>query len=1398
MATQYGTTGNDILVVTAGNTYRGLDGDDIYMVSSALVPNGANVVFSDTVGNNKVQFIDGLTIASSVFYADEVTLTLSNGATINIVGADKFGFYQGGNAITGDLPTVQTFAEFAADLGVPTLPTGTGTANGAGDYEVGEPPVPPTPTFSLQGSATVAEGGNATYTVTLSSAPAADVTVNYATAYASGASAADITGTGAGTLTFTAANWNTPQTITIPVVQDTNVESGEKIAVSLLGNSAGTAIDDTKKLVSTSLTEVPVAFTFTGSAEVYEAQTATYTVVANRPVDADTTVSFSVVAGDNLGADQGTGNTNLNDFAGGAFNPFAVKILKGETTATYTVAASDDAKTELPETFLVKAAITGQTLDNVSTTLLDGLGATAGQTFTLTTGVDSIPGLVGSAGSTGTDGDDTIVATNTTLTALDSINGGLGKNTLKYSDVAGATALPGGLTVSNVQTLQLASAGDFGGAGGLNFSTWTGVTSITTSTSAKAVLTAATTADLSVSGATDVVTLDGGKDVTVNVGTTGKAITVGATTVNAGKITVTDTVVGAADIKVDGGTDVTITATGSSGGANTLEVGTGGAATDLPSGTVTVSSAHTGVAATDVALSAVTVKGGTTVTVTQTADTSKAAADTTGATLTQGAVTVTGGGKTTSVTVNQAKSVAETVAVTAVAGVTETASVKFGTMKAGDILIFGTTAANDTLDAGELRFTASVDMTAAEVAAAFGNIVNGTIPVAGDTQGGATGAAAASKGVFSTNTTGFTGWTSGAASGDTVVFTSTTANSNATDLVLDPAAGNTGTASVLTKTEGSAATAAVTGVLGVIGGAVTVNDAATASITTVSLDGYGGATTNVGNTAALSKLTTLTLANSGGATAGATNGAVDVYLGGATSLNLSVNNVKGAVNLDKTSASVVTLNLTSTGANSSFALTAAGAKNLTIAGDKVATLSAGTFTALETVTITGSAGAVFDTDEADTLTAFNTSGTTGAVTAFIDGTKATYTGGAGADTVNLATGTALTKAIDLGAGNDTLVFVAAVTGSTAAVNGGDGTDTLSMGTARADALDAATQNFYTNFERLLINDSTGSATVDLAPLGFANYVTTSGSTGTLTLNNLANNGTVVMTAAHATGTTIAVKDAATGTADVLNVTGQVTTAGIDFGTVTAANVETVNLTATDALLDDNADGVNDAVSTVTAILTADKATAVNLGTSNANLALTMTGSSKVTSIDGSGMTGALTVTSVNTTAATTVKGGSGNDVLTANATLTSAADVLTGGAGNDILVSNAGLNTLTGGDGNDVFRITTASLNVNSYATVTDFVAGDLLQMTGADKFANAKVTLGNTAVFQDYANAAINALTTANDAGWFQYGGDTYVVVDKGNTTAFVNGTDVIVKLTGLIDLTNASFNDVTATIAL
>jgi S-layer protein len=172
------------------------------------------------------------------------------------------------------------------------------------------------------------------------------------------------------------------------------------------------------------------------------------------------------------------------------------------------------------------------------------------------------------------------------------------------------------------------------------------------------------------------------------------------------------------------------------------------------------------------------------------------------------------------------------------------------------------------------------------------------------------------------------------------------------------------------------------------------------------------------------------------------------------------------------------------------------------------------------------------------------------------------------------------------------------------------------------------------------------------------------------------------------------------------------------------------------------------------------------------------------------MTGGITFTTAGTVAET-VKGGASANVLTATTGTT--ADTLIGGAGSDTLTANAGLDVLTGGLGRDNFVVATVTANVNVYSTITDFLSGDTLTLAnkGTETFARTKLTLGSTAVFQDYANLAAAGDGSANGlVSWFQFGGDTYVVEDTTAGATFTSATDVIVKLTGLVDLSTAGFS--------
>jgi hypothetical protein len=1212
-----------------------------------------------------------------------------------------------------------------------------------------------------------------------------------------------------------------------------------------------------------------------------------------------------------------------------------------------------------------------------------------GKTIVLTKGVDSGAAFLGGAGN------DTFIGTingaESTFSALDVVNGATGVDTLQIQALVDiTTALPGGVTISNIEKVAILAAEDVGtygviGTGAVDFSTtFAAVTELTVSKAATADFKAGSATNVIVSDIVGGVDIVGGASQTVTATTQAANIDLtgskGAVSVTSGEQT--------GNITINGGSTVTVSAT-STASNGFIDIGDTTAATGAVNVTSNLNSDGSALNG-----GAIAVEGGTTVNVTVNAS-SVAEDETAAGTLAMGDIEVLGNGKTTSVTVTQTMN-EETFVKAGTAVKKESAVVTFGSMKSGETLIIN-----------GLTFTAAKDLTAEQVAGAFANL--GKV----DTQS-ATGPVV--NGIYTGSFTGAGSvWTSGAVSGKTVTFTAD--DEDETNLTFTgTATTNDAGARIPTQvvTAGAAEVADTESSNTVTLGDVVINDDAAAAITTVKVDGY--ATATLGATGSLDKLTSLTLANSAGA--------VDLDTT-ATTLDLTVNKVKHAVDLDNGSATIATLKVHTTGADSAFAATAAAVKDLTVDGTKLVNLTGSTMGALETVVVSGSAGLTLGAVVA--AKSINTTATTGTVTATIDGNAATYTGGAGVDKVTLNNAT-VSKAINLGAGNDTLTLAATTTALGVEVIGGDGTDTLVMNSA--DAAGASSTNVFetkvTGFEKLSLNATLAGATdvVDMAnmddinyvisknsaisaavtesaavtfqaltagqsvtvagrtvtvaagasataadiaaaylanastatltvsgaltnwtvaanaagvltftsttaatnvadiaisdaplaaatavaagvvtegtgasaesvawttqgltngqsvtiagitvtaqktltptevaaaftagatsagnftvsgsltvPLGWAvgtafsnvadaltltngangdvtnasttatvngagtsptdaTAVTTQGSAlgganGALTLKNFVANGTLELTAAGG-GVTVTMADA-TGSADSLNIVTKVSTASLDFGTVAAAGVETIVLTATDTLLDNDGDGVDDAVSTSTITLSDAALTKVTVN-GNANVVLNLNANVvALATVDASTLTGKLTHTT-NSTVAETVTGGSGSDLLKANG---SAAHKLIGGAGNDTLWTGTGLAQLTGGAGKDVFHVAVASTNVNSAASIMDFASGDTITFaTTATAFKSGAITLDSTAVFQDFANAAIASITANANLAWFQFGGNTYIVQETNNATnadVFVNNEDFIVKIVGLVDLSTASFNATSGTL--
>jgi len=726
---------------------------------------------------------------------------------------------------------------------------------------------------------------------------------------------------------------------------------------------------------------------------------------------------------------------------------------------------------------------------------------------------------------------------------------------------------------------------------------------------------------------------------------------------------------------------------------------------------------------------------------------------------------------TTAVTLTEGAFVANTITVDGGSSVTVSADGVVGS--SGAITVGGSVAPT-----GAVSVTATGDYTDG------GNKTMGTVAVTG----GST--------VAVTIASGITAAESAAAKTDTTNFTITQSDVTVTGTSATTSVSVSQSARVA-KTDG---TAEGVGKVGVTPGAVTINDVNKTSSTkagtieTVTVTNFGSATVNSG------ALKSITLG-------GSARGDADLSTLGAlttpanTSFQVNLSAVSGSSTADlKIDSDITTLNITgggtsSTSTNTLKGLNAPGVTALTVDGaNKVSfsvTYGTNTLTALKTVTVTNTAG-------------FNMGGTA-------IGNAVTFTGGSGADTVIL--GSAPTKAITMGAGDDIVTYGGAV-GTGGSVDAGSGTDYIVMTYAQASSADddATFNTKWTNFESLEVTTAI-TGTINLAGLNNVTTVEVDAAASSGTLTGLASNGTVNLYAASNT-LTVGVTNATYGASDVLNLGAYATTAKT-WGQITAEGVETLNISIPDS---DTTDGVSAAVThTITLVDALAKTVKV---TGNNGLTITNdSGNTSITNFDASGVvanantlsadadTAAnLAVTFVSNTAAstslgitaTTITGGAGNDTLTGN----TAKDTIVGGAGADVIDGKSGADILTGGAGADTFNFAAAESPYSAFDTITDLGTTDRITLDSGDtvsfvqtaitgtttaaavsKYGVATFTTvvgADTATLADKVKVINAAVTTAGNAVMFTHDSATYLFIEEnGNNTA--DTVAVIVQLVGI-----------------
>jgi len=113
-----------VLIQTAGDSYVGNESNQTYSINPSLISSGNTVVIIDQGGTNTIELVGGLTISSSKVVSDELILNLSNGASVNVRGADTFTFDVGANQASSKIGTKQNFLTFVTStLGLASVPT---------------------------------------------------------------------------------------------------------------------------------------------------------------------------------------------------------------------------------------------------------------------------------------------------------------------------------------------------------------------------------------------------------------------------------------------------------------------------------------------------------------------------------------------------------------------------------------------------------------------------------------------------------------------------------------------------------------------------------------------------------------------------------------------------------------------------------------------------------------------------------------------------------------------------------------------------------------------------------------------------------------------------------------------------------------------------------------------------------------------------------------------------------------------------------------------------------------------------------------------------------------------------------------------------------------------------
>lgn len=682
-----------------------------------------------------------------------------------------------------------------------------------------------------------------------------------------------------------------------------------------------------------------------------------------------------------------------------------------------------------------------------------------------------------------------------------------------------------------------------------------------------------------------------------------------------------------------------------------------------------------------------------------------------------------------------------------VLGSTESALVTFQNLLSGQSV----TVAGRTVTA------TNADLTAAQVEAAF---------LAGTTTGAAT---------VSGTLTGWTVAESGANNNGVLAFTATTAG-NVTDIATSSANSTAPTAPSVSTTQGVAAVteSSVVGFQGLIGG-----ESVTVAGRTVNAGTFETAVFTAGAIANTKTITVggYTLTSTGGHTAA---DVITVLTGGTVAGLVRTGTLDSEYTLAATTATTATFTRTTLGndaTNIAVGGTNGGAEAVVVDDGELSNLTAANVAALASsgtsianvATVTGTltgfnagaasgnrvtftstgAGNVTDIVVSTTAGTAPTVTTTQGVAAVAEVSDVTFQALKSGQSVTVAGRVVTATGGDLTAAQVEAAYLANASAGNAVVTGTlAGFTVADTGTATDGVLRFTTTGTGN------VTDITSSTAAATAPTA-AGVATTQGGVGAagggvLNITGFGAAGTLELTGAITGNSSVALANSG-GTSDVFNLKLNGTNQITNTATLTVAGVETINIEATDSVVDtpdaDNPAAVLDNPSGASKVnLVAADATKIVV-TGNHGVDFTGSTLAKVVELDASGVVsvgdaagataatigavGQVTFSSQIADKAVTVKTGNGYDVINVssindatflatnvtastidagagndNITGSAGKDVINGGDGKDTIYGAGAADTLTGGAGNDTF-VYAASTDSTLAKTdvITDFVA---------------------------------------------------------------------------------------------